>query len=147
MKYQSTIRKRVAAGFTLLEMVIVLGIIAVLLGGSIALIQGVGEGAKITQVKADFQSIGSALRTYKINGGNYPTTQQGLKALVERPTTTPKPDDWTQLMTRLPTDPWKNPYGYKFPGSKNPSEFEIISIGPDMKEGTEDDRSSQNTGN
>jgi general secretion pathway protein G len=143
MKYQSTIRQRVAAGFTLLEMVIVLGIIAVLLGGSIALIGGVGEGAKIQRVKADFQSISSSLKIYKINAGNYPTTQQGLKALVERPTTTPKPDDWVQVATAVPTDPWKNEYGYKFPGTVNPAEFELISKGPDGIAGNADDRSSQ----
>jgi general secretion pathway protein G len=146
MKHHRSIRHRVAAGFTLLEMVIVLGIIAVLLGGSIALIGGVGEGAKLQRVKGDFQSIGSALRTYKINAGNYPTTQQGLKALVEKPTTTPKPDDWVKIADKVPTDPWKNEYGYKFPGSKNPAEFEIISKGPDGIEGNEDDRSSQSTG-
>ncbi len=143
MKHHRSIRHRVAAGFTLLEMVIVLGIIAVLLGGSIALIGGVGDSAKIQQVRADFTSIGSALRSYKINAGNFPTTQQGLKALVEKPTTTPKPDDWTQVMSKVPMDPWRNPYGYKFPGSKNPAEFEIISKGPDGIEGNEDDRSSQ----
>jgi general secretion pathway protein G len=146
MKHHRSIRHRVAAGFTLLEMVIVLGIIAVLLGGSIALIGGVGEGAKIQRVKGDFQSISSALKTYQINAGNYPTTQQGLKALVEKPTTTPKPDDWVKIAEKVPTDPWKNEYGYKFPGSKNPALFEIISKGPDGIEGNEDDRSSQGTG-
>ena len=143
MKLHRSIRRRVAAGFTLLEMVIVLGIIAVLLGGSIALIGGVGDSAKLQQVRADFTSIGSSLRAYKINGGNFPTTQQGLKALVEKPTTNPKPDDWIQVMTKIPMDPWRNPYGYKFPGSKIPGEFEIISRGPDGIEGNEDDKSSQ----
>jgi general secretion pathway protein G len=145
MKLHRSIRRRVAAGFTLLEMVIVLGIIAVLLGGSIALIGGVGEGAKIQRVKSDFQSLGSALQTYKINAGNYPTTQQGLKALVEEPTSAPKPDDWVRIADKVPTDPWGNEYGYKFPGSKDPSKFELISKGPDGIEGNEDDRSSQSS--
>jgi general secretion pathway protein G len=146
MKLHRSIRRRVAAGFTLLEMVIVLGIIAVLLGGSIALIGGVGEGAKIQRVKSDFQSLSSALQTYKINAGNFPTTQQGLKALVDKPTSAPKPDDWVRIADKVPTDPWKNEYGYKFPGSKDPSKFELISKGPDGIEGNEDDRSSQSTG-
>ena len=143
MKYQRSIRKRAAAGFTLLEMVIVLGIIAVLLGGSIALIGGIGDSAKIQRVRGDFQSFGAALQSYKINAGNYPTTQQGLKALVEKPSSTPVPKDWTKIAERVPTDPWQNEYGYKFPGSKDPSKYELISKGPDGIEGNEDDLSSQ----
>lgn len=143
MKQKKSIRQRVAAGFTLLEMVIVLGIIAVLLGGSIALIGGVGEGAKLQRVRADFQSISSALKTYKINAGHYPTTQQGLKALVEKPSGTPKPRDWVKISKSVPTDPWQNEYGYKYPGSKNPAEFELFSKGADGIQGTEDDKSSQ----
>lgn len=143
MKYHRSIRKRVAAGFTLLEMVIVLGIIAVLLGGSIALIGGIGDGAKLQRVRGDFQSVGSALQTYKINAGNYPTTQQGIKALVEKPTSTPVPKDWVKIADKVPTDPWQNEYGYKFPGSKDPSKYELISKGPDGIEGNEDDLSSQ----
>ena len=105
MKYQRTIRKRLAAGFTLLEMVIVLGIIAVLLGGSIALIGGIGDGAKLQRVTADFNSIGASLKTYKINAGNYPTTQQGLQALITRPSSAPQPKKWIQVLKKLPPDP------------------------------------------
>jgi general secretion pathway protein G len=63
-------------------MVIVLGIIAVLLGGSIALIGGLGESAKLQRVESDFNTISAALTAYQLNAGNYPTTQQGLRALV-----------------------------------------------------------------
>ena len=143
MKYQKSIRQRVAAGFTLLEMVIVLGIIAVLLGGSIALIGGIGDGAKLQRVDADFNAIGSPLKTYKLNAGNYPTQQQGLEALVTKPSSTPVPRRWTKIADRVPTDPWNNPYGYKFPGTKDPSEFELFSMGKDGQAGTEDDLSSQ----
>lgn len=143
MKYQRSIRKRIAAGFTLLEMVIVLGIIAVLLGGSIALIGGVGDGAKLQRVSADFNAIGASLKTYKINAGNYPTTSQGLQALVTKPTSTPVPKRWTQVAKKTPQDPWMQDYGYKFPGSKDASEYELISKGKDGIEGTEDDISSQ----
>jgi general secretion pathway protein G len=143
MKYQKSIRQRVAAGFTLLEMVIVLGIIAVLLGGSIALIGGIGEGAKLQRVDADFNSLGSALKTYKLNAGNYPTQQQGLDALVTKPSSTPVPRRWVKIADKVPPDPWNNPYGYKFPGTKDPSEFELFSMGKDGQAGTEDDLSSQ----
>ena len=144
MKNHRSIRA-IRSGFTLLEMVIVLGIIAVLLGGSIALIGGIGDSAKMQRVDADFNSLGSAIEGYKLNAGNYPTTQQGLKALVEKPTSAPKPDDWVKIADKVPTDPWQNEYGYKFPGSKNPAEFELISKGPDGIEGNEDDRSSQSS--
>ncbi len=134
---------RRSSGFTLLEIVIVLGIIAVLLGGSIMLLKNVGSGAKLQRVDADFNAVGSALMTYKINAGNYPTTQQGLQALVTKPTSSPVPRRWTELSKKIPLDPWQNPYGYRFPGKKDASEFELYSKGPDSIEGTADDLSSQ----
>ena len=136
------IRRR-NSGFTLLEMVIVLGIIAMILGGAIFAMRGIGDSAKLSQANADFKSIQNSLDMYKLNGGNYPTTGQGLKALVEKPSSAPKPARWVQIMKAEPLDPWKNPYGYKFPGRKNPSEPEIISKGKDGIEGNEDDLSSQ----
>ncbi len=141
--HPSSANIRRLAAFTLLEMVIVLGIIAVLLGGSIALIGGLGEGAKVQRVEADFNAVGAALKTYKLNAGTYPTTQQGLKALVEKPGSSPVPRRWTQLSEKIPTDPWNNDYLYRFPGKRNTNEFELISKGKDGQEGTDDDFSSQ----
>jgi general secretion pathway protein G len=143
MKYQNVIRGRAAAGFTLLEMVIVLGIIAVLLGGSIVLLSGIPDAAKTQRVEQDFIAVGNALKAYKLTAGSYPSTSQGLKALVEKPGGQPQSDRWTQVMKKLPTDPWGNEYGYLFPGRKDPSEFEIISKGKDGTEGGEQDFSSQ----
>jgi general secretion pathway protein G len=133
------------SGFTLLEMVIVLGIIAVLLGGSIALIGGIGDSAKMQRVDADFNSLGSAIEGYKLNAGNYPTTQQGLKALIERPTTSPQPRRWVKVIPKgkIPQDPWGKDYRYAFPGSKNASTFELVSNGPDGIPNNQDDISSQ----
>lgn len=90
----------------------------------------------------DFQSIGAALRTYKINTGHYPSTEQGLKALVERPTTPPLPDNWVQTANKVPKDPWRNEYRYRGFPEDSPQPFELISNGPDGVEGTKDDRSS-----
>lgn len=144
MKIHSNLRPlRRKAGFTLLEMVIVLGIIAMILGGAIYMLKGIGNSAKLKQVDADFASLSNALKAYEMNAGTYPTTQQGLRALVEKPTTTPVPRRWSQISTKVPLDPWKQEYLYKFPGSKNPTEFELISKGPDGQEKTEDDFSSQ----
>lgn len=140
--HTSYVRSHRAVGFTLLEMVIVLGIIAVLLGGSIALIGGLGEGAKLQRVEADFNAIGAALKTYKLNAGMYPTAQQGLKALVEKPGS-PTPRRWTKLADAVPKDPWGNEYIYRFPGKNDKNEYELISKGKDGMEGGEDDFSSQ----
>jgi general secretion pathway protein G len=136
------IRRR-NSGFTLLEMVIVLGIIAMILGGAIFAMRGISGSAKVSQTNADFKSLQNALDMYKLNAGNYPTTGQGLKALVEKPSSAPKPARWSQIMKTESLDPWKNPYGYKFPGRKNANEPEIISKGKDGIEGNEDDLSSQ----
>jgi general secretion pathway protein G len=110
----SRIRRR--AGFTLLEMVIVLGIIAMILGGAIFAMRGIGDAAKLRQVESDFKSFQSALAMYKLNAGSFPTTAQGLKALVEKPSSTPVPRRWVQVMSKIPSDPWDSPYGYRFPG-------------------------------
>lgn len=136
-------RPRRPAGFTLLEMVIVLGIIAMILGGAIFAMKGIGDSAKLTQVKNDCAALRNALDMYKLNGGTYPTTQQGLRALVDKPNSNPIPRMWTRISDKVPLDPWGTEYLYRFPGKKNATEFEIISKGKDGQEGTADDISSQ----
>lgn len=143
MKIPTRFIRRRRHGFTLLEMVIVLGIISMILGGAIYAVKGIGEGAKLQRVKGDMQSLDNTLRTYKMAAGSYPTTQQGLKALKEKPTTAPVPKMWTRLQTKDIKDPWGNEYGYLFPGRTNSMEYEIICKGPDGKEGGDDDISSQ----
>lgn len=140
---RSTHRPASVRGFTLLEMVIVLGIIAVILGGAIGVLGKVGDGAKLQRVEGDFNALGSALRTYKINAGQYPSTQQGLRALVTRPSGSPQPRRWASLMDSVPLDPWGQEYLYRFPGRKVATEFELISKGIDGQENTSDDISSQ----
>jgi general secretion pathway protein G len=124
-------------------MVIVLGIIAMILGGAIFAMRGIGDAAKLKQVDADFKSLESALQMYKLNAGSYPTSQQGLKSLQEKPSGTPVPRRWVQVMSKVPLDPWDSPYTYRFPGRKRVNEFEILSKGPDGMENTADDLSSQ----
>lgn len=130
-------------GFTLLEMVIVLGIIAMLLGGAIFASKGILSSSKIGRADSDFKTISTNLMQYKTVNGFYPTTAQGLKALVEKPGSQPVPKRWSQIMTKLPIDPWDNEYIYRYPGSKIKTEPEIISKGPDGMEHTDDDLSSQ----
>ncbi len=102
-----------------------------------------GQRAVISEARSDFLSIGSALRTYKINAGHYPSTEQGLQALVERPTVPPLPKDWVQVMTRTPTDPWRREFQYRLIAGHPDARFELRSLGPDGICGTADDRVSE----
>ena len=135
---------RLAKGFSLFEMVIVMGIIGVILGSVIFMSRSFGDQARIQTVRRDFTALMSFLDAYKMNGRvGFPTEAQGLEALVNKPSSSPIPRDWTQGPPEVPKDPWGNPYGYKFPGSKRPNEPELISNGPDGIYGNEDDMSSQ----
>ncbi|MCB1091121.1 MAG: type II secretion system major pseudopilin GspG [Verrucomicrobiae bacterium] len=137
MKRISTSRQQ---GYTLMEMILVLGIIAILLGMGTFLMVNVLGDAEEGKAKADIQAIHSSLIRYKTNGGMYPSTEQGLKALVSRPSGAPAPKSWKQLMKESAlTDPWGSPYQYRYPGKYNPDSYDIFSVGLDKKEGTEDD--------
>lgn len=143
MQSNPTVLRRSRRGFTLLEMVIVLGIIAMIMGGAIFAMKGIGDAAKLRQAENDFKSLSSALQMYKLNGGQFPSTQQGLAALVNKPGGTPIPRRWVQTMDKVPLDPWGQAYRYQFPGKKKANEPEILSSGPDATENTGDDLSSQ----
>jgi general secretion pathway protein G len=126
------------SAYTLFEIMLVLGIIAVLLGSAIFLLVGNVDIAKIQRVDADKQAITTQLKMYEMVNYTFPTTEQGLEALVTRPTSEPAPKRWTQLMTSVPRDPWQQPYVYVFPGKKNPTSFDLYSLGPDHRESEDD---------
>lgn len=90
-------------------------------------------------VRYDLVNLKYALEMYRSTSGSYPTTQQGLKALIKKPIVAPVPSNWIQIMTRDSLDLWKRPYAYRFPGSKDPSKPEVHSVGVDGIEGTDDD--------
>lgn len=119
------------------------GLFLLLLAFGSFTIRGILSQPKGVQAKCDFKSMQAALDVYNLEGGSYPTTAQGLKALIEKPSSDPAPAKWQQIMKVEPLDPWNNPYVYKFPGSKDPTKPELISKGPDGIEGTADDLSSQ----
>lgn len=125
--------------FTLLEIMIVVSIIAVLLSLAIYKLKGNLEAAKSVGVQADIQSIRTQLKVYESFNGFLPTTEQGLQALVTRPTTDPQPSRWTQLFDSVPQDPWHDNYIYLNPGRKNPSGYDLYSAGPDRQADTTDD--------
>ena len=127
-------------GYTLMEMILVLGIIAILLGMGTFLMVNVLGDAEEGKAKADIQAIHASLIRYKTKGGMYPATEQGLEALVKRPSGGPAPKGWKQLMKESAlNDPWGRPYQYRYPGKYNTDSYDIFSIGQDGKEGTEDD--------
>lgn len=126
-------------GFTLLEIMIVVSIIVVLLGLAISKMTNQLGFAKGVGVKADIQSIGTQLNLYESMNGFFPSTDQGLAALVNRPDSEPRPSRWYQLFKDLPKDPWQNPYIYRCPGVKNPQRYDLFSAGPDRLPDTSDD--------
>ena len=127
------------SGFTLLEIMLVVTIIALLLGAAIYKLGGNVEFAKATRVAADVQGINTQLKLYESMNGFMPTTEQGLKALVQQPSSEPRPTRWYQLYKELPKDPWNNEYVYLNPGRKNTTGYDLYSAGQDRKPDTADD--------
>jgi general secretion pathway protein G len=127
------------SAFTLLEIMLVVSIIAVLLSVAIYRLRGNLETSKFVAVQSDIQSIRTQLKVYESFNGFIPTSEQGLQALVSRPSTDPQPSRWTQLFDSIPKDPWRNDYIYISPGRKNPDSFDLYSAGPDRKPDTPDD--------
>jgi general secretion pathway protein G len=131
--------KRKHQGFTLLEIMLVVSIIVIILGVAISKLGNTTAIAKTMRVQADLQAIKTQLQLYESMNGFYPTTEQGLQALVTQPSNDPRPARWYQLFKELPTDPWGNGYIYKSPGLKNPSGYDLYSAGPDRQADTADD--------
>lgn len=117
-------------------MIVVLAIIALLAAMIVPNVIGRPDEARVTAAKADLRTVASALKTYRLDNGDYPTTEQGLTALVER-STNPAPTRWPEdgYLPDLPTDPWGRPYVYRSPGEGRG--FDLISYGKDGKEGGE----------
>ena len=131
--------KRKQEGFTLLEIMLVVTIIALLLGAAIYKMAPAVDVAKGTRTQADIQGIRTMLLAYSGRNGFYPTTEQGLKALVVRPDTEPIPTNWSRLLDEVPKDAWGSEYVYRCPGTKNPSGYDLYSAGPDRIPDTADD--------
>jgi len=127
------------SGFTLLEIMIVVSIIVVLLGLAISRMGNPIGFAKATGVRADVQSIGTQLMQYEAMNGFYPTTEQGLQALVTQPDSEPRPNRWFPFFKELPKDPWGSLYIYRCPGIKHPDKYDLYSAGPDRQADTPDD--------
>ncbi len=128
---------KIPRGFTLIEVMVVIVILAVLAALVVPKVMGRPDEARITAARQDIASILQALKLYRLDNMRYPTTEQGLQALVTQPTTPPVPQNWkgNGYLERMPKDPWGNPYQYLQPGLH--SEIDVLSLGADGAPGGE----------
>ena len=121
------------AGFTLVEImvvVVILGILAVLI---VPRVLGRSDEARQAAAKHDIATIMQSLKLYRLDNGRYPTNDQGLQALVTKPTSAPTPSNWKPYLDKVPKDPWGNTYQYLFPGVHG--EVDVFSLGADNQPG------------
>ncbi|WP_036188346.1 type II secretion system major pseudopilin GspG [Marinimicrobium agarilyticum] len=130
--------QRGQGGFSLIEIMVVVIIIGLLASIVAPAVLDRADEARIQKVHADFKAIQTALKLYRIDNYTYPTTEQGLEALVNKPTMAPEPRNWKQsgYLDELPQDPWGSPYQYLSPGETR--EYDIYTLGADGISGGED---------
>jgi general secretion pathway protein G len=128
---------RTRAGFTLIEILVVIVVIAVL-ASLVApnVFKHVGEAKNVT-ARSQIEMLGAALDAYRLDNGRYPTTAQGLAALWQASTQDPRPTNWKgpYLRKEVPLDPWGRPYPYNCPGEHNPAGYDLVSYGADGQPG------------
>ncbi len=135
MKHPVVLRRY--AGFTLIEVMVVVVILGILAAIVVPRIMDRPDVARVTKAKQDIRAIESAMNLYKLDNFVYPSTDQGVEALVQKPTIPPEPRNWKEggYIDRLPKDPWGNPYQYLNPGVR--SAIDIFSLGADGQPGGE----------
>ena len=128
---------RRALGFTLIEIMVVITILGILAALIVPRVVGRTDDARISAAKQDIASLMQALKLYRLDNSRYPSTEQGLRALVEKPAGDPVPQNWKQggYLERLPKDPWGNDYQYLNPGTHG--EIDVMSYGRDGQPGGE----------
>ena len=134
---QALTARRYSRGFTLLELmvvIVIIGVLAALIAPKV--LEKVGQ-AKVTAASSDISNLMNALKMYKLDNGRYPSTDQGLQALVSKPTSGSVPGNWKSYLDKLPEDPWHHPYQYANPGAHG--EIDVFSFGADGQAGGEGD--------
>ena len=136
-KFRQT-RRAPMHGFTLIELLLVLVILATLAAVVVPKFAKRSEQARITAARTEISIIEVSLDAFEIDTGRYPTTQEGLEALIEEPSNV---RGWhgAYLKRGVPKDPWGNPYVYECPGQHNTDGYDLHSFGPDVKNGGDDD--------
>lgn len=134
--HRRTIRRR---GFTLIELIVVIVVLGLLAGLVAPQIFGRVSEAKSVTARTQMELLAAALDGYRLDNGGYPTTSQGLQALIERPTSGPEVRGWRgpYLRKGVPADPWGNQYAYASPGQRNPTGFDLSTLGRDGRVGGE----------
>ena len=132
-RYQTRRTHLKSSGFTLIEVMVVVIILGILAAIVVPRVMDRPDDARITKAKQDIRALESALNLYKLDNFVYPTTDQGLEALVAKPAGTPEPKNWKRYMDRLPKDPWGNAYVYLDNGGM----VELKSLGADGQIGGE----------
>ncbi len=141
MRSRPNVRRSPRRGFTLLELLVVLAIIATLVAVvAPSIFRNVGD-AKTAAAKSQLEIFGLALDAYRIDNDTYPTSDQGLAALRTKPTSGTLPRNWRgpYLRKDVPPDPWGRPYVYVAPGVENPTSYDLYTLGRDGKAGGSDE--------
>ena len=133
------LRPQTIAAFTLIEIMLVVMIIALLAGAAIHFMKDDLTIAGETVARSDIKSIDTQLMIYQTSAGFLPTNQQGLAALVVKPTSDPIPRNWKRLMKDIPVDPWGNQYVFETPARRSKEDYDLYSKGKDREANTEDD--------
>ncbi|NLF32623.1 MAG: type II secretion system major pseudopilin GspG [Planctomycetes bacterium] len=128
-------------GFTLMEIILVVVIIGMLAVIVMQNMDGVMNKARTSTAKSELATLHAALKRYEAEAAAYPTTAEGLEALVTKPASWPQDVTWQRFLDRrsVPKDPWKQPYVYRCPGTLNTDSYDLLCAGPDRTEDTDDD--------